>query len=172
MIFRDPPSAALKVTVFAAVLSYVAVAFMHVDSCFSQYAACILITPAVLVYWAPAFAGAWLAIAVLLKAVNPRQRVLPSLRLTESRETPYLRSKGQAAFAAMVAAAFYLSLEYVTRGLASRLTGDARAVAASAHDFLQTRLGVALVVGLVFALSIIVLRRVQGPVPDDWNQLR
>jgi hypothetical protein len=55
-LFRDPPSAALKVLLLAALVSYGGVAATHVEGCFPHDGECLLLTPAVLVYWAqPAY---------------------------------------------------------------------------------------------------------------------
>ena len=86
MLFRDPPSAALRILLFAAVTSYLGIAATHIDGCFPHTGECLLLTPAVLVYWAPAFIGAWIMLAVLVKAVSPRQQVLPALKLDSTRE--------------------------------------------------------------------------------------
>ena len=172
MIFVRPPSIALRLLLLAAVASYVGVAVMFIDGCMSEDGACILATPAVLVFWAPAFVGTWVAIAAMAKLLKPGWQVLPSFNLADPRETAYLRWKGQGAAAAAIASVVYLLLRYALHVLASQLTGEGGRVLRAINQFIRTEIGIGLVIGVAFVLSVVVLRKVQGPIPDDWNRLK
>jgi hypothetical protein len=172
-LFRDPPSAALKIVVLAAVVSYAGIAVTHGEGCLSGSEACLLLSPAVLIYWAPAFAVAWMAFAAVVKVMSPRQRVLPSLELgSGGYESPYVRAKAQDGMSAAGAGLFCVGLQCLTRAIAVRAPTGAHATALAVDEFFRSRLGVALVLGVAFILARLLLRRMQRPDADALNELR
>jgi len=172
MLFRDPPSAALKIFVLAAVTSYAGVAATHIDGCFRHAGECLLLSPAVLVYWAPAFVVAWIAFAVIVKLAGRGQRVLPLVTLGEKRESAAMRAKGEVGMSFMIAAFSCLGAQSLATAVATRTSGTVHHAAVAADAFLRGRVGVALVLVVIGALSLWALRSLRRPLDEDWNQIR
>jgi hypothetical protein len=72
-IFRKEPGIALKSGVFAAVLSWVVVAIPSLPECLSDHGACLLVSPAAWLYWAPVFVVVWAIAAALALAFRRRK---------------------------------------------------------------------------------------------------
>jgi hypothetical protein len=69
-IFRKEPGIALKSGVFAAVVSWVIVAIPSMPECLSDQGACLLVSPAVWLYWAPLFVVSWAIAAAAAVAIR------------------------------------------------------------------------------------------------------
>ena len=69
-IFRKEPGVALKSGVFAAVASWVIVAIPSLPECLSDHGVCLLVSPAVWLYWAPVFVVVWAIAAVAAFAIH------------------------------------------------------------------------------------------------------
>ena len=167
MLFRDPPSAALRILVLAAVVSYLGVAATHFEGCFPHTGECLLLTPAVLVYWAPAFIAAWTVLAVLVKVVSPRQQVLPSMKLDSTREPALLHAKAEGGLSVAAGGFFCIGLQAITGAMTTRTTGRAHDAAAAADQFMHSRPGIALVLGIVSLAAYWALRRWQRPADNE-----
>ena len=66
-LFRKQPSFALKSGLFAACVSLAAVILANLGQCMSESGTCILITPAMWLYWAPSFLLAWAIVAAIMR---------------------------------------------------------------------------------------------------------
>ena len=72
--FRKPLSLGAKSFLVAAWVSLLAVIAWNTPDCLSESTACVLITPAFWVYWAPSLLVAWAFAVVVFWAVRARDK--------------------------------------------------------------------------------------------------